>query len=475
MEIFQDIVSFLDEQIVSHILVVVLIGLGLIFSFGTKFVQFRLFPEMFRVIFDKRTVSSSGKKGTSSFQAFAISAAARVGTGNMAGVATAIGMGGPGALFWMWVLALIGAATGFIESTLAQVYKIPDKNQYYGGPAYYMEKGLNQRWVGVIFAVVIIFTYGLVFNSVQSNTISLAFSGQFHISKYVIAGVLFILSAIVIFGGLKSIANVTQIIVPVMAIIYIVVAAVILIVNINLIPDMFKLIFQNAFGMKEVAGGGFGAAISFGIKRGLFSNEAGMGSSPNAAATAEVSHPVKQGLIQALGVFFDTILVCSATGFIILSSSGYAGSKLDGIQLTQNAFAQHLGDWAAIFVAVSIFLFAYSSILGNYYYGENNISYIKKNKTGLFIYRIAVLLMVIFGALASFELVWDMADVTMGVMALINLYAVTRLFPVARKVLQDYMRQRKEKKDPVFYKDVLDDDHGITYWDRETMNKKEGQ
>ncbi|MDY0404477.1 alanine/glycine:cation symporter family protein [Virgibacillus sp. 179-BFC.A HS] len=472
METLHEIVAFLDTQIVSHILVVVLIGLGLWFTFGTGLVQFRLFGEMFRVIFDKRTVDASGKKGTSSFQAFAISAASRVGTGNMAGVATAIGMGGPGALFWMWILALVGAATGFVESTLAQVYKIPDKNQYYGGPAYYMEKGLNQRWLGIVFAVVIIFTYGLVFNSVQSNTISLAFSGQFHVDKWVIAAALFVLSAIVIFGGLKSIANVTQIIVPVMAVLYIVVAVIVLIANASAIPDMLKLIFQNAFGIKEVAGGGFGAAISYGIKRGLFSNEAGMGSAPNAAATAEVTHPVKQGLIQALGVFFDTLLVCTATGFIIISSGGYEGSELDGIQLTQNAFAQHLGNWAGIFVAISIFLFAYSSILGNYYYGENNIPYIKKSKSWMFIYRIAVLLMVIFGALASFDLVWDLADVTMGVMALINLYAITRLFPVARRALQDYMRQRREHKDPVFYKDVLDDDTGVEYWDREKMNKQ---
>ncbi|MFS0673240.1 alanine/glycine:cation symporter family protein [Ornithinibacillus sp. 179-J 7C1 HS] len=465
MTFIENLVGEANNILWSYVLIIVLIGLGLYFSIRTKFVQFLNIPEMFRVIFDKRSIDASEKKGTSSFQAFAISAASRVGTGNLAGVASAIAVGGPGAIFWMWIIALLGAASGFVESTLAQVYKVPDKNQYRGGPAYYMEKGLNSRWLGIIFAVTITFTYGLVFNSVQSNTISLAFEGEFHISESTMAIVLLILVALVIFGGLKSIANVSQVIVPVMAIIYLVIAFYVVLVNITAIPEIFSLIFANAFGLREIAGGGFGAAIMMGIKRGLFSNEAGMGSAPNAAATAEVSHPVKQGLIQALGVFFDTLLICSATGFIIISAGGYAGSDLDGIQLTQNAFAQHVGDWSGIFIAIAIFLFAYSSILGNYYYGESNIGYIKDSKVWLFVYRVAVLAMVAFGALASFDFVWALADLTMAIMALINLYAITRLYKIVHRVLQDYRDQRRAGKDPVFNKEILDDPSGVEFWE----------
>ncbi|MFD1065950.1 alanine/glycine:cation symporter family protein [Oceanobacillus locisalsi] len=468
MDIFESILGHVNDFLWSYILIIVLLGLGLYFTIRTKFVQFRLLPEMFRAVADKQSYNASGKKGISSFQAFAISAASRVGTGNMAGVASAVALGGPGALFWMWLIALLGAATGFVESTLAQLYKEKDQNQYRGGPAFYMEKGMNKRWLGIIFAIMITFTYGLVFNSVQSNTISIAFHSQFDIHPGWIAVVLTIFIAIVIFGGLKSIANVSQVIVPFMAIIYIGLALVILIMNITALPDMFVLIFENAFGIREVAAGGLGAAIMQGIKRGLFSNEAGMGAAPNAAATAEVSHPVKQGLVQALGVFFDTILVCSATGLIILSAGGFAGSEADGIALTQTAFSQMLGDWAAIFIAIAIFLFAFSSILGNYYYGENNLAYIKDSKTILFIYRIAALAMVVFGSLASFGLVWSLADVTMALLALINLYAISILFKKANVLLKDYVKQRKEGKDPVFYKDILDDQTGIECWERES-------
>lgn len=473
MDFLENIVSHVNDVLWTYVLIAVLLGLGLWFTIKTGFVQFKLLPEMFRVITDKRAVSASGKKGTSSFQAFAISAASRVGTGNMAGVAAAIATGGPGAVFWMWLIALLGAASGFVESTLAQIYKVPDKTQYHGGPAYYMEKGLNNKWLAVLFAITITFTYGLVFNSVQSNTISLAFESEFAISKNVIAVILFIFTAVVIFGGLKSIANVSQIIVPIMAILYIGLAIYVLIANITAIPDMISIIFTNAFGIREVAGGGFGAAIMMGIKRGLFSNEAGMGSAPNAAATAEVTHPVKQGLIQALGVFFDTILICSATAFIIITAGGYEGSKADGIQITQNAFAFHIGDWASAFIAVAIFLFAYSSILGNYYYGETNIAYIRNSKIGLLLYRLAVLAMVAFGAIATFDFVWALADLTMAIMALINLYAIARLFKIANQALQDYRRQRKQGKDPVFYRDVLDNQEGITYWGRDQASDHE--
>ncbi|GAA0315042.1 alanine/glycine:cation symporter family protein [Oceanobacillus oncorhynchi subsp. oncorhynchi] len=468
MDFIYTMLNHFNDFIWTYILIFALIGLGLYFTFRTKFVQFRLLPEMFRTVFDKRSYDASGTKGTSSFQAFAISAASRVGTGNMAGVATAVALGGPGALFWMWIIALIGAASGFVESTLAQLYKEKDNNQFRGGPAYYMEKGMNKRWLGITFAVMITFTYGFVFSSVQSNTISIAFDSQFNVSPVWIAVILTILTAAVIFGGLKSIANVSQIIVPFMAIIYVGLALVIVALNITAIPDMFVLIFENAFGVREVAGGGFGAAIMLGIRRGLFSNEAGMGAAPNAAATADVSHPVKQGLVQALGVFFDTLLVCTATGLVILSAGGFAGSEADGIALTQTAFTQMLGSWAGIFIAISVFLFAFTSILGNYYYGENNLAYIKNSKVLIFLYRIAALLMVIFGTFASFDLVWLLADIFMALLALLNLFAITVLFKKANILLKDYMRQRKEGKDPVFYKDTLDDQTGIECWERET-------
>ncbi|MFD1451233.1 alanine/glycine:cation symporter family protein [Oceanobacillus sojae] len=468
MDFIYTILNHFNDFIWTYILIVVLIGVGLYFTFRTGFVQFRLLPEMFRTVFDKRSYDASGTKGTSSFQAFAISAASRVGTGNMAGVATAIALGGPGALFWMWLIAIIGAASGFVESTLAQLYKEKDNNQYRGGPAYYMEKGMNKRWLGIIFAIMITFTYGFVFSSVQSNTISIAFDSQFNVRPIWIAIILTILTAAVIFGGLKSIANVSQIIVPFMAIIYVGLALIIVILNITAIPDMFVLIFENAFGIREVAGGGFGAAIMLGIRRGLFSNEAGMGAAPNAAATADVSHPVKQGLVQALGVFFDTLLVCTATGLVILSAGGFAGSDADGIALTQTAFTQMLGGWAGIFIAISVFLFAFTSILGNYYYGENNLAYIKNSKVLIFLYRIAAILMVIFGTFASFDLVWLLADIFMALLALLNLFAITVLFKKANILLKDYMKQRKEGKDPVFYKDILDDQSGIECWERET-------
>ncbi|UOR11121.1 alanine/glycine:cation symporter family protein [Halobacillus amylolyticus] len=469
----EGLLTELNNWMWGYILVAALLGLGLYFTIRLNFAQFRYIPEMFRVLFDKRAISAKGKKGTSPFQAFAISTASRVGTGNLAGVAAAISVGGPGAVFWMWMVALLGGASSFIESTLAQVYKVPNKDQYRGGPAYYMEKGLNNRTLGIVFAVTITFTYGLVFSSVQSNTIRLAFERSFDIERWTMGIILTIIVALIIFGGLKRIAQVTQFVVPIMAIFYIILAGYVLIANIGGIPQMLSMIFQGAFGFREVAGGTFGGMILVGVKRGLFSNEAGMGSAPNAAATSEVSHPVKQGLIQTLGVFTDTLLICSATAVIILFSGEYTGSDLDGIQLTQLAFETQLGQWAAIFIAIAIFLFAFSSIIGNYYYGETNIEFIKGSATGMFIYRLAVLAMVLFGAVAEFGLVWSLADLTMGIMALINLYAIFRLSKVAYAALKDYSSQRKQGKDPVFYQDHLPGVKGMEYWHRDQTSEKE--
>lgn len=461
----ESVVEVLNDFVWTYVLIAVLILLGIYFSFRTKFVQFRYIGEMFRILGDKSMISAEGKRGISSFQAFCISAASRVGTGNIAGVATAIAAGGPGAVFWMWLIAFLGAASSFVESTLAQIYKVKDREGYRGGPAYYMEKGLKKRWMGIVFAVIITFCFGLVFNSVQSNTISLAFNEAFGISRLTIGLVLAALTAIIIFGGVKRIANVSQIIVPIMAVIYLVVAIVVVLLNITEVPHLITMIIKSAFGMEQAVGGTLGAAVMMGIKRGLFSNEAGMGSAPNAAATAAVSHPVKQGLIQTLGVFVDTILICSATAFIILLYSDFSTSGLTGIQLTQAAMSEHVGSWAPFFIAIAIFLFAFSSVIGNYYYGETNIEFIKNSRIALFVYRLAVIGMVIFGAVAELSIVWNLADLFMGIMALINLAAIVMLGKISFAALKDYREQRKEGKDPIFYADTIPGLEGVECWE----------
>ena len=452
----------------SYLLIYLLVGIGLFFTIKTKFVQFRMLPEMFRVITEKAPVGKDGKKGISSFQAFTISAASRIGTGNVAGVATAIALGGPGAVFWMWCIALIGGASSFIESTLAQVYKKPNGDgTFRGGPAYYMEKGLKMRWMGIIFAVAISLTYGFVFNSVQSNTISLAFNNSFDFSHVTVGIVLAALTAIIIFGGLKRIVKVTTYLVPIMAIFYIVLALIVVLMNFTELPSVFALIFRSAFGLEEAFGGLVGAAVLNGIKRGLFSNEAGIGSVPNAAATADVTHPVKQGLIQTLGVFIDTLVICTATAMIVLLGDAYLAADARSIDLTQASLEQHLGSWASILLAITIFFFAFSSVIGNYYYGESNIGFIKESKMMLNIYRVLVVGFVYFGAVAKVQLVWDLADVFMGVMAVINLIAILLLWKIAKKVLHNYQAQRKAGKDPVFYADDVDGLGDVECWKRE--------
>jgi alanine or glycine:cation symporter, AGCS family len=454
MDWFSSLLGEVNTFLYSYLLIILLVGIGLFFTFKTRFIQFRLIPEMFQLIGEKAPTDQSGRKGVSSFQAFTISAASRIGTGNIAGVATAIALGGPGAIFWMWMIALIGGATALIESTLAQVYKVkdPDTGLYRGGPAYYIEKGLNKRWMGVLFAVVITLTYGFVFNAVQANTITIAFEESFGTNRTVVGVIIAVLTGIIIFGGLKRIVKVTQVIVPVMAILYIAIALIVAILNITELPSIFVLIITSAFGLEEAFAGMVGAAIMNGIKRGLFSNEAGMGSAPNAAATASVSHPVKQGLIQTLGVFIDTLIVCSATAAIVLLSGAYLESDAASVNLTQVSLVENLGNWAGIFLAISVFLFAYSTVIGNYYYGETNIGFIKESKTALLIFRILVVVFVMFGSIAKVQIVWDLADLFMAIMAVINLLAILMLWKVAKPVINDYLAQRKQGKDPVFYK-----------------------
>ena len=468
MTVIENLVGEINTFFYSYLLIYMLVGIGLFFTFKTGFVQFRMLPEMFRVITEKAPVGKDGKKGISSFQAFTISAASRIGTGNVAGVATAIALGGPGAVFWMWCIALIGGASSFIESTLAQVYKKPNGDgTFRGGPAYYMEKGLKMRWMGVIFAVAISLTYGFVFNSVQSNTISLAFNNSFDFSHVAVGIVLAALTAIIIFGGLKRIVKVTTYLVPIMAIFYIVLALIVVLMNFTELPSVFALIFRSAFGLEEAFGGLVGAAVLNGIKRGLFSNEAGIGSVPNAAATADVSHPVKQGLIQTLGVFIDTLVICTATAMIVLLGDAYLAADARSIDLTQTSLEQHLGSWASILLAITIFFFAFSSVIGNYYYGESNIGFIKDSKIMLNIYRLLVVGFVYFGAVAKVQLVWDLADVFMGIMAVINLIAILLLWKIAKKVLHNYQAQRKAGKDPVFYADDVDGLGDVECWKRD--------
>ncbi|ANX14208.1 sodium:alanine symporter [Fictibacillus arsenicus] len=473
MNIANEFIGFMNNLLWTYVIVGGLLGLGVYFSVKTKFVQLRMIKEMFRILTDKAMVTTEGKKGVSSFQSFCIGAATRIGTGNLAGVAIAIAIGGPGAIFWMWVVALFGGATSFIESTLAQVYKIKDKEGFRGGPAYYMQKALNARWLGIIFAFFIALAFGLIFNAVQSNTISLAFESAFGTNRTVIGLALVGLTALVIFGGVKRIAKVSEVIVPIMAGFYIILGLYVMATNISQVPAVFALIFKSAFGLEQAVGGGIGAAIMNGVKRGLFSNEAGMGSAPNAAATAVVSHPAKQGLIQTLGVFVDTLLVCSATGFIILMGDAYGKSDLTGIELLQASLESHVGGWAGIFIAISIFLFAYSSIIGSYYYGETNIEFIKKSKTNIFIYRIAVLGMVMFGALASLQIVWDLADLSMAFMATINLVALALLGKLAFKVLRHYLEQRKRGKDPVFYADSIPELGELEAWEKAPVKEEQ--
>ena len=462
-----ELITLVNDAIWGYVLIFVLVACGVWFTFKTRFVQFRMVGEMFRLLTDSavNTVEEQVKeqkkgetsKHISSFQAFAVSVATRVGTGNLAGVASAIAIGGPGSVFWMWLIALIGSATAFVESTLAQLYKQKHKDSFIGGPAYYIQKGLKQRWMAITFAILITCQFGLSNNSIQANTICGAMQEAFGWSPLWVGLFLAILALFIVFGGIQRIAQVSAVLVPVMAVGYLLLAIVIIIMNIGLIPDVFKIIVEDAFGIQQIAGGGIGATIINGVKRGLFSNEAGEGSAPNVAATASVSHPVKQGLIQALGVFTDTLLVCSCTSFIILISGLYKVPELNGIALTQTALQSEVGVMGPIFIAVAILLFAFSSIIGNYYYGEANIRFITPNNTVMTIYRICSAgVMVMFGALASFELVWNIVDFFMAFLTACNLIAIVFLGRYAFRLLDDYRQQkRKGIKEPVFHRRQL--------------------
>lgn len=454
MEFLNSIVGQINNILWSYVLIALLILSGLFYTIRTGFAQGRLLGDMVALITGKLPSLRDGEKKVAGqvtgFQAFCIAVASHVGTGNLAGVAIAVAVGGPGALFWMWVIALLGGATSLIENTLAQTYKVKEGNGFRGGPSYYMEKALGQKTLGYIFSVIVIVTFAFVFNTVQANTIAQAFETTFSMSSAVAGIILAALTALIIFGGLNRIANVVSFMVPIMAIGYVVVALYVLVVNAVHIPRLFMDIIEAAFGLKQVVGGTIGAAMLQGIKRGLYSNEAGMGSAPNAAATSNVSHPVKQGLLQAFGVFVDTILICSATGFIVLLYPEYNTIGEKGIKLTQLALSHSVGAWGAGFITLCIFLFAFSSLVGNYYYGEANLEFLTKSKTSMLVFRVLTVACVYLGSVASLGLVWDIADVSMGIMALMNIVVIAILSPKAVAIINDYIKQRKEGKNPVF-------------------------
>jgi AGCS family alanine or glycine:cation symporter len=462
------------DNLWTWIVLPVVVALGVYFTIRSGVVQFRLIPEMFRTLTDKTPRTDSGEpQSVSAFQAFTISAASRVGVGNIAGVGTAIAVGGPGAVFWMWLMAFIGGASSFIESSLAQLYKTRDRDGFRGGPAYYMQRGLGARWMGVLFAVILIVCFPLAFSSLQANTIQATVAGSMADGQspawlpWVIGGILATLMGLVIFGGVRRIASVTQALVPLMALLYLLLGLLIVVIHIDRLPEVFATIFTQAFGPNEVVGATLGYIILTGVKRGMFSNEAGLGSAPNAGASAAVTHPVKQGLVQTLGVYFDTFLVCSVTAFIVLVSVPDLASAERGISLTQNAVTSALGDGSNILLIVIIFLLAFSSMLGNYYYGESNIEFITPRRSVLVGYRIVAVVAVFAGSVVSADIVWNFADGAMGFMALVNLVAIALLSGVAFKLLKDYTAQRREGRDPVFTRDRLPEVRGIEVWEDE--------
>lgn len=444
-------INFINGLLWGSVLVYLLIGTGLYFTFKLGFIQFRHFTHMFSVLTGSR---KSSNEGVSSFQALCTSLAARVGTGNLAGVAVAITTGGPGAVFWMWLIAILGMATSFAESSLAQLFKTKDMDgNFRGGPAYYMEKGLGRRWMGVIFSICLIIAFGLVFNAVQSDAIANSMHNAFGFDKTIVGIVLVVFTSIIIFGGLRVIGIFAEIVVPFMALAYILVAFVVVAMNISALPGVFELIIKSAFGLDEAAGGALGVAMMQGIKRGLFSNEAGMGSAPNAAATAAPfpNHPASQGYVQMLGVFIDTIVICTATAAIILLSDLGDTSGVGGIELTQHALSSQVGSWGSPFVAIAILFFAFTSIVANYSYAETSILFLNRDsKIMVWIFRVVVLGMVMFGAVAKSDLIWNMADASMGLMALVNIIAILMLSKFVIIIAKDYNKQLDAGKTPTF-------------------------
>ncbi len=447
----------IDGFMYTYILVFLLVVVGIWFTVRTKCVQIRYLKDMFTQLTEKKHVP--GERSISSFQALMVSTASRVGTGNIAGIATAIATGGPGAVFWMWIMSIVGAASAFIESTLAQIWKMRGADgEFRGGPAYYIQQGLGKRWLGVVFAVALILCFAFGFNGLQAYNMTSAL--EYYIPDYATNGtaiavglVIIVFTAFVIFGGAKRISIITSIVVPVMAIAYIALAVWTTVSNLGEIPAVFGLIFASAFDFQSIFGGFAGSVVMLGIKRGLFSNEAGMGSAPNAAATASVSHPVKQGLVQSLSVYIDTLVICTCSAMMVLIfyvQNPDAAQALNGMPLVQMAVNNSVGEAGIHFITFAIFAFAFSSLIGNYFYAESNVRFIANNKYVLLVFRVLCLAAIMYGCLNSFDLAWNLADIFMGFMAIINLVAILLLGKWALKALDDYTAQRRAGKDPVF-------------------------
>ena len=468
MDTFTLFITHVNEILWSYILIVLLIGLGLYFTFRTRFVQLRYLVEMVRLLAEGVGTRGMGNQ-ISSFQAFCVSTASRVGVGNIAGVAIAIVLGGPGAIFWMWIVAILGSATGFVESTLAQIYKLPKgKWTFHGGPAYYIQNVLHMPRLAKLFSLLLMITFALVYNSLQANTITLSLYSAFGWDRTIVGVVVSLLLALVLCGGAHFVARVAEMLVPVMAGAYLLIALYVIIMHVGQLPAVFSLIVSNAFSPQAAVAGGFGGCVMTGIKRGLFSNEAGEGSVPNAAATAFVTHPAKQGLIQAFGVYVDTLLICSASAALVLLTGVYEiGGQLTGIELIQHSLAIEMGSWAIVFIGVMIMMFAFSSLVGNYYYGEINLAFLTESKMALYMFRAAVVAMTMFGSIASLPLVWNLADLFMAFLAATNLYAISRLFPYAKIALEDYEKQRSGGYDADFDPHVLPSLDGVYAWGME--------
>jgi AGCS family alanine or glycine:cation symporter len=448
--------SFINQAngaVWGYLLIYLLLGAGVYFTVRSRFVQFRHIGHVFTVM--RRSLRTE-HGGISSFGAFATGLAARVGTGNIAGVAIAVTLGGPGAVFWMWMVALVGMATSFVENTLAQLFKVRSEDgTFRGGPAYYMARGLGQRWMGVLFSIFLIIAFGFVFNSVQANSMTSGLRTAFDFDELWSGLVIVALTAVVIFGGIRRIAHFAEAVVPAMAIGYFAVALWVVAHHVSDIPAVVGTIVQSAFGVGQAAAGGVGYAVSQGlmqgVRRGLFSNEAGLGSSPNAAATAEVKHPAAQGFVQMLGVFVDTIVICTCTASIILFSGMLEpGSGLTGVPLTQAALSSEVGAWGSVFVAVALLFFAFTSIVANYYFGETSVTFLFASPRAVAAFRLVVLGFVMMGSLAEVGIVWSAADLSMGFMSLLNLVAILLLSPLALRVMRDYLSQLRDGHEPVF-------------------------
>ena len=461
-----EIISFINDALYSYVLIIILVLGGVFFTFRTRFAQFRLFKEQIKSVKEK-----PNKNGVSSFQALMVSTASRVGTGNIIGVSTAICMGGFGSVFWMWIIAIIGAASALIESTLAQIYKRRGPDGSFGGPAYYIETALKCRPLAIAFSVLLIITYGFGFNMLASYNLQSTFSAYgFYNPDYTPWIIGFVVAALVcycLFGGGKRIAKTTEILVPLMGVAYVLIAVIIVLINVTSLPDIFGRIFSEAFDFKAIFGGFSGSAVMYGIKRGLFSNEAGVGSAPNASAAADVDHPVKQGLVQVLSVFIDTILICSATAFMCMSSGVEPSEALSGAAYIQAALSKTLGDFGPLFITVSMMLFAFTTLLGNLFYVDKCWGHIagrEPSKNFKQIYYIIASLIIFVGAGLSADFLWNVADITMGLMTLINMPVIIILSKYAVAAIKDYELQRKQGKNPVFYAKNINLPHDVDYW-----------